>query len=62
MRSRIYKSSLETYTMAMKAFFKLHTKKSPRISSTQAPVDMSKVIFKEPDIESQIIIVIDHNI
>jgi hypothetical protein len=37
-------------------------KKSPRISSTQSPVDMSAVIFKEPDVESQMITFIDYKV
>jgi len=48
--------------MAMKTFFLNFTlKKSSHVPSAQAPVDMSTVIFREPDFESGETTVIDRN-
>ncbi len=49
--------------MAMKAlFFNFTLEKSPRVSSTQAPVDRSASIFNEHDVESQMIEVTDYKV
>ncbi len=48
--------------MTTKAFFLNFTlKKSPHVPSAQAPVDMSAVIFREPDFESEETTVMDRN-
>lgn len=63
MRPGINKSSLETYTMAMKALFLGFTLlKSPWGPSAKTPLDWLTAVFKEPYVGSQKIRIRDYDV
>ncbi|WP_269850908.1 hypothetical protein [Methanosarcina horonobensis] len=64
MRPRIYNGFWKhMYYGYEGTFFELHTeKKVPQVSNTRALIDRAVVIFKELDVESEVIRVVDHSI